>query len=70
MKKYCIGATVLMLSAVESGLAKEHLIVKEDEAHLEHRRPVVDEYPCGTCLIENESSRLCLTYGGDWTVGW
>ena len=63
-----ILAAILVCGSVAAG--KETLLVKENPNHSNHKRPEVQEYDCRTCLIENEDSSVCATYGSSMTVGW
>jgi hypothetical protein len=59
-------------SAILIGLvsAKDTVIVKENAAQLSHKRPEVQAYDCKKCLVEEEDTLLCTTYGTSVKVGW
>jgi hypothetical protein len=51
-------------------LSKDTVIVKEDATQLVHNRPEVQTYDCKKCLVEEEDTLICTTYGTSVQIGW
>ena len=63
--------TAIALASLTGVSAKEHYVVKPDATRMfSHDRPDVQAYNCKTCLIDKDSTEVCLTYGANLKVGW
>lgn len=62
-----LAMSLAALSCVE---AKEHYVIKEDVAQKEHKRPKVEQGETEVCYKDEESFKLCGTYGASAKVGW
>ena len=68
MKQF--SAALLLLLTSDWVRARDHAVVTETQKQSGHKRPHVEELNCRFCLIDNPNAQVCITYGGNWQLGW